>query len=69
MAGFAGATTGDLMVYGDIRDLGREGWRYLRGEKADPLLMGLAAAGLAVTGVTYWSLGATAPVARRLDTH
>ncbi len=62
LAGFAGATTGDLMVYGDIRDLGRESWRYLRGEKADPLLMGLAAAGLAVTGVTYWSLGATAPV-------
>jgi hypothetical protein len=62
LAGFAGATTGDLLVYGDIRDLGREGWRYLRGEKSDPLLMGLAAAGLAVTGVTYWSLGASAPV-------
>jgi hypothetical protein len=62
LAGFAGATTGDLMIYGDLRDLGREGYRYLRGEKADPLLMGLAAAGLAVTGVTYWSLGATAPV-------
>jgi hypothetical protein len=62
LAGFAGATTGDLLVYGDIRDLSREGWRYLRGEKSDPLLMGLAAAGLAVTGVTYWSLGASAPV-------
>jgi hypothetical protein len=62
LAGFAGATTGDLMVYGDLRDLGREGWRYLRGEKSDALLMGLAAAGLAVTGVTYWSLGAATPV-------
>jgi hypothetical protein len=61
-AGLAGATTGDLMVYGDIRDLTRESTRWLRGEAVDPLIAGLAAAGLAVTAGTYFTLGTAAPV-------
>lgn len=61
MSGFAGAATGDLLVFGDIRDIVREGSRWLRGLDNDPLIMGLAAAGLAVTGVTYFSWGTAAP--------
>jgi hypothetical protein len=61
LSGFAGAATGDLLVFGDIRDIVREGSRWARGMETDPLIMGLAAAGLAVTGVTYFSLGAAAP--------
>ena len=61
VSGFAGAATGDLLVFGDIRDLAREGSRWLRGVDSDPLIMGLAAAGLAVTGVTYFSWGTAAP--------
>lgn len=61
MAGFAGAATGDLLVFGDVRDIVREGSRWLRGLDNDPLIMGLAAAGLAVTGVTYFSWGTAAP--------
>ncbi len=61
LTGFAGAATGDLLVFGDIRDIVREGSRWARGMETDPLIMGLAAAGLAVTGVTYFSLGAAAP--------
>lgn len=61
LSGFAGAATGDLMIFGDIRDLAREGSRWLRGVDSDPLIMGLAAAGLAVTGVTYLSWGTAAP--------
>lgn len=61
MSGFAGAATGDLLVFGDIRDIVREGSRWLRGLDNDPLIMGLAAAGLAVTGVTYLSWGTAAP--------
>jgi len=61
MSGFAGAATGDLFVFGDIRDIVREGSRWLRGLDNDPLIMGLAAAGLAVTGVTYLSWGTAAP--------
>lgn len=62
LAGFAGATTGDLFVFGDVRDLAREGGRWATGGDADPLIVGLAAAGLAVTAGTYFSLGAAAPV-------
>lgn len=60
-AGMAGATTGDLMVYGDVRDLAREGWNAAQGQKVDPLIASLAAAGLAVTVGTYMSDGLAAP--------
>ena len=47
MAGFAGTTLGDLFVFGDIRDLVREGSRLATGEKADEVILGLAGVGLA----------------------
>jgi hypothetical protein len=59
--GLAGAATGDLLVYGDIRDLAREGWRGMRGDAVDPLIVGLASVGLAVTAATYFSSGASTP--------
>lgn len=59
--GMAGTALGDLFVFGDIRDALREGGRLAAGEKADELLLGLAAVGLAVTAGTYASLGAAAP--------
>jgi hypothetical protein len=59
--GLAGAATGDLLVYGDLRDLARESWRGLRGEAVDPLLVGLASVGLAATAGTYVMSGAGAP--------
>lgn len=61
MSGFAGAATGDLLVFGDIRDIVREGSRWMRGQETDPLILSLAAAGLAVTGVTYFTWGTAAP--------
>jgi hypothetical protein len=61
VSGFAGAATGDLLVFGDIRDMVREGSRWARGMETDPLIMGLAGAGLAVTGVTYFTWGSAAP--------
>lgn len=62
MAGLAGAVVGDLVGYGDLRDLWREGGRLARGEAYDPLLLGLATAGLALTGATIVSLGSSVPV-------
>ena len=59
--GIAGAATGDLMVYGDIRDLVREGAHWVRGQEVDPLMAGLATVGLAVTAGTYFASGAAAP--------
>lgn len=61
MSGFAGAATGDLLVFGDIRDIVREGSRWMRGMETDPLIVALAGAGLAVTGVTYFTWGSAAP--------
>jgi hypothetical protein len=60
-AGMAGATAGDLLFYGDVRDLAREGWRAAQGQQVDPLIASLAAAGLAVTVTTYMSDGLAAP--------
>ena len=61
MVGFAGTTLGDLFVYGDVRDLVREGGRYVSGQPADELVLGLAAVGLAITAGTYASMGAATP--------
>src|SRR5580698_523741 len=61
LASLAGTAFGDLFVFGDIRDGAREGMRYLTGQKYDPWILGLAGTGLAITAVTYTSLGLTAP--------
>jgi hypothetical protein len=60
-AGLAGTVTGDLFVFGDIRDIVRETSNLTRGDKADELVLGLACAGLAITAGTYASLGTAAP--------
>jgi hypothetical protein len=59
--GIAGAAAGDLLVYGDVRDIVREGTRWVRGQDVDPLMAGLASVGLAVTAGTYFASGAAAP--------
>jgi hypothetical protein len=61
MASAAGMVTGDLLVFGDIRDVVREGWNGLRGEEVDPLVLGLAGTGLAMTAGVYASGGLAAP--------
>jgi len=60
-ASLAGTAVGDLFVFGDIRDAAREGTRYLTGKPADPWILALAGAGIAITAGTYATLGATAP--------
>ncbi len=60
-ASLAGSAAGDLLVFGDVRDMVREGARAARGDEADTLVLGLAAAGLAVTAGAYVSLGAATP--------
>lgn len=60
VAGLTGALAGDLVGYGDLRDLWSEGGKLLRQEAYDPLLLGLSAAGLVLTGATVASLGAAA---------
>jgi hypothetical protein len=61
-AGLTGAIAGDLFVFGDIRDVVREGKHVVMGEDSDRVILGLAAAGLAMTAATYVSAGGAAPV-------
>ncbi|QDW39464.1 hypothetical protein FFI89_021375 [Bradyrhizobium sp. KBS0727] len=62
IASLSGTVAGDLFVFGDIRDIVREGKHLAMGEETDRLVLGLAAAGLAVTAATYVSVGGAAPV-------
>ncbi|WP_157091489.1 hypothetical protein [Methylobacterium nodulans] len=57
LPGLAGALAGDLVGYGDLRDLWTEGGKLLRQEPYDEVLLGLSAVGLALTGVTVASFG------------
>jgi hypothetical protein len=62
VASLSGTVAGDLFVFGDIRDVVREGKHLAMGEETDRLVLGLAAVGLAVTAATYVSVGGAAPV-------
>jgi len=62
VASLSGTVAGDLFVFGDIRDVVREGQHLAMGEDTDRLVLGLATAGLAVTAATYVSVGGAAPV-------
>jgi hypothetical protein len=62
VASMSGTVAGDLFVFGDIRDVVRESKHLAMGEETDRLVLGLAAAGLAVTAATYVSVGGVAPV-------
>jgi hypothetical protein len=61
-ASLAGTVAGDLFVYGDVRDLIREGNKYATGAETDHLVLGLAAAGLAVTAGAYATAGGAVPL-------
>lgn len=62
VASLSGTVAGDLFVFGDIRDAVREGKHLAMGEDTDHLVLGLAAAGLAVTAATYVSVGGAVPL-------
>jgi hypothetical protein len=62
VASLSGTVAGDLFVFGDIRDVVREGKHLAMGEDTDRLVLGLATVGLAVTAATYISIGGVAPV-------
>ena len=61
LASLAGTAFGDLFVFGDIRDAAREGTRCLTGQHYDRWILGLAGIGIAITAVTYVTVGMTAP--------
>ena len=62
VASLSGTVAGDLFVFGDIRDVVREGKHLAMGEDTDHLILGLAAAGIVVTAATYVSVGGALPL-------
>ena len=62
VASLSGTVAGDLFVWGDIRDVVREGKHLATGEETDHLVLGLAGIGLAVTAATYVSVGGALPL-------
>ena len=62
VASLSGTVAGDLFVFGDIRDVVREGKHLATGEETDRLVLGLATVGLAVTAATYVSVGGVGPL-------
>ena len=66
-ASLSGTMAGDLFVFGDIRDIVREGSNLATGAEVDRLVLGLAAAGLAITAATYVTVGGATPVRAALD--
>ena len=62
VASLSGTVAGDLFVFGDIRDVVREGKHLAMGENTDRLVLGLATVGLVVTAATYVSVGGAVPL-------
>lgn len=60
-AGLAGAATGDLIGWGDVRDLARESWHAATGQEVNKFLAGMSVVGLGVTAWTVSSFGAAVP--------
>jgi hypothetical protein len=64
----SGMITSDLVGVGDLRDLSGEGVKLVRGERPNMTVIGLAAAGLAITGATWASLGGASPARAGVST-
>ncbi|HEY4344000.1 MAG TPA: hypothetical protein VGN05_06635 [Parvibaculum sp.] len=58
---FVGVVTSDLSVVGDVRDIGQEGAKLVKGEEYSRLVLGLSVVGLAVTTATVASGGTALP--------
>lgn len=57
LTGLAGSFAADLTLWGDVRDLANQGDHWLRGETVDPLMVGLATAGVGATAASWAAFG------------
>ena len=49
-----GAIVSDFFLWGDIRDLAKQGYYKVKGEETDPVVAGLAAVGVLTSVASYW---------------
>lgn len=61
--GQVGGVVSDFLVFGDVRDMGVQGWNYVTGEDVDEVLLVLSTAGVAATGAQVASAVGTATTA------
>lgn len=59
-SGLATASICDVLVIGDIRDLGEQGRKYLEGQEIDKMTVALASLGIGAAGATAITLGTSA---------
>jgi outer membrane lipoprotein SlyB len=64
----AGAVTGDVVGYGDLRDLWGEGQKLAAGESVDEVVVALAAFGITLSAATWATIGAALPARGGLTT-
>lgn len=48
-----GAVVSDFFLWGDIRDLAKQGWNKVKGKETDPVVTGLAAVGVITSFASY----------------
>ena len=58
----AGAIASDFTVVGDIRDITKEGGKYLQNKPYDEFVLGISVVGVGLTLTTISSVGSTAPL-------
>lgn len=66
-ASVAGALVGDVIGYGDLRDLAIEGRKWADGSAPDTTVLAIAAAGLAISAATWLSIGSALPARNGLS--
>ncbi len=49
-----GAVVADFLLFGDIRDLAKQGYRKVRGEETDPVVAALASVGILTSLASFW---------------
>ena len=60
--GISGSMLSDMTVVGDLRDLSKEGTKFINDEKYDKIILGLATVGIGLSASQLLSAGSTTPL-------
>jgi len=60
--GVSGSMLSDMTVVGDLRDLSKEGLKFINDEKYDKVVLGVATVGVGLTASQFLSAGSTTPL-------
>jgi hypothetical protein len=60
--GISGSMLSDMTVVGDLRDLSKEGLKFINDEKYDKIILGVATVGVGLSASQFLSAGSTTPL-------